>query len=79
MIFLCVSIRLQVKGGDEMQHKLLVWRKNSKLTQQEVADVLEIGLSTYRAKETGEREFTCSEMFKISRYAEKTIEELFVG
>lgn len=62
-----------------MQHKLLVWRKQEGLTQKEMAELLGVVFATYQAKESGKTEFTCSEMFKISRYAEKTIEELFVG
>lgn len=62
-----------------MQSILLMLRKEQKkATQQEVANYLGISVATYRAKELGRREFTQDEMFALSKYFERPIDQIFL-
>lgn len=61
-----------------MQEKLLLLRKETNTTQQELADLLHISVKTYGYKETGKSEFSMNEMFALSKYFKKTVEEIFL-
>lgn len=61
-----------------MQVKLIILRKECDVTQQELADYLNITLKTYCNKEQGISKFTCDEMFALSRYFGKVLEDIFL-
>lgn len=53
-------------------------KQEKKVTQKEIADYLGISTSSYRDKEKGRREFTQDEMFALSKYFKKPIDEIFL-
>ena len=67
------------KEANIMQSILLILRKEEKkATQQDVANYLGISVKTYRAKEHGKREFTQDEMFALSKYFGRPIDQIFL-
>ena len=54
------------RGGYEVQIKLYDARKQAKLSQQDVADVLGISRNSYGQKERGNVPFNLEEMFALS-------------
>ncbi|MGH0487436.1 helix-turn-helix transcriptional regulator [Bacillus mycoides] len=61
-----------------MQILLYKLRKQSNLTQVAMGSMLNIAPKTYGAKERGEFEFTQDEMFEISNYFGKKIDDIFL-
>lgn len=61
-----------------MQSKLIILRKERDIKQQELADLLNINVKTYNFKETGKSQFTMNEMFKISDFFGKSVDEIFL-
>ena len=61
-----------------MQEKLLILRKQNNITQDEIARMLGISVKQYNYKENGKSKFNCDEMFKISNYFNKKIDEIFL-
>lgn len=61
-----------------MQEKLILLRKTSGVTQDTLAKLLDINPKTYSAKELGKTEFSMNEMFKIAKYFDKQIEDIFL-
>ena len=61
-----------------MQWNLIRLRKEAGLTQKQMAEMLDINVSTYNKKETGQSNFLSSEMFIISNQFQKSIEEIFL-
>ncbi len=61
-----------------MQILLYELRKKSKLTQKEMADELGISRQNYGKKERSELPFDQDEMFRISEYFNKDIDEIFL-
>lgn len=61
-----------------MQEKLVKLRKVYNVTQQELADYLGITLKTYRNKEQGKSQFTSDEMFSLSKFFKKSLEDIFL-
>lgn len=59
------------------QAKLEILRKSKGLTQKDLADVLGFTRRTYINKIKGSTEFTATEMFKLSRYFNMNIEDIF--
>lgn len=57
--------------------KLKVLRLLNDINQDEMAELLNITLSTYSKKETGKASFTLEEAKKIADYFKTTIDELF--
>ena len=52
-------------------------RVEQNLTQEELAKLIKMPISTYRRKENGESSITLDEAFKISKILGKNIEEIF--
>lgn len=61
-----------------MQGKLLVLRKEKKVSQKNMAKLINVSLATYARKERGEYPFDADEMFKIARFFNKKIEDIFL-
>lgn len=60
-----------------MNKKLKAARIENGLTQVQLAKLIEMPISTYRRKETGQNEFTVNEAFKISKVLNKGLEDIF--
>ena len=58
-------------------NQLKMYRAKLNLSQKQLADTLGIGVSTYRNKECGHREFTVSEAKKIMLVFNQKFEEIF--
>lgn len=61
-----------------MQWNLIRFRKESDLTQKQIADMMGINLTTYIKKENGESQFKANEMFFLRNLFGKRIEEIFL-
>lgn len=62
-----------------MQSRLYDLRKHiKKMTQQEMANYLNISVKAYRDKENGKNQFTQDEMFAISRLFDLDIDTIFL-
>lgn len=60
-----------------MNRKLKAARVENGLTQIQLAKMIDMPISTYRRKETGESEFTINEAIKIATILDKSVEEIF--
>lgn len=65
------------KGGEKMNRKLKAARVERGLTQIELANLIEMPISTYRKKEQGQTEFTVTEAIKIAEVLNKKPESIF--
>lgn len=61
-----------------MQSKLIITRKENNLYQKDVAKVLNLTPESYSMKERGRIQFKANEMFVLSEFFNKKIEELFL-
>ena len=61
-----------------MQEKLIKLRKVYNVRQKDLADYLNISERTYCNKEKGISQFTSDEMFALSKYFKKSLEEIFL-
>lgn len=61
-----------------MQDKLILLRKKNGITQEMLADLLGITQKTYSYKELGKTQFTMNEMFKIAKYLNLSVDEIFL-
>lgn len=61
------------------QHKLIGLRKDNKITQEKLAELLEIDVSTYRNKELGKSSFSLDEAIILSNYFKEPIEQIFLN
>ena len=62
-----------------MQIKLYQVRKQAKLSQQEVADILGISRNSYGQKERGDVLFNLEEMFALSELLNVSLDDLFIS
>lgn len=60
------------------QWTLIKLRKDINLSQEQFAEKISISISSYRNKETGNVEFKPSEMFRIAKFFNKNIEDIFL-
>ena len=67
------------RGGYEVQIKLYDARKQSKLSQQDVADILGISRNSYGQKERGDVLFNLEEMFALSELLNVSLDDLFIS
>lgn len=56
---------------------LLIKRREAEMTQQEVAEIIQISKQSYYLKETGKREFKQNEMIRLSKLFDAKLDELF--
>lgn len=61
-----------------MQEKLIKLRKVYNVRQKDLAEYLNITKRTYCNKEKGISQFTSDEMFALSKYFKKALEEIFL-
>lgn len=61
-----------------MDNKLEEIRKEKKITQEELASVLEVSRQTISSLEKGRYNPSITLAFKIARYFEMSIEEIFI-
>ena len=62
-----------------MQIKLYQVRKQAKLSQQEVADILGISRNSYGQKERGDVLFNLEEAFALSELLNASLDDLFIS
>lgn len=58
-------------------NKLKYYRDKKKISQQQAAEHLSISRNSYQLKETGQREFTQTEIEGLKDLFDKTYDELF--
>lgn len=61
-----------------VQSNLIGLRKENKISQKKLAKELNINVASYINKELGKSEFKLSEMYKISDYFGKSMEDIFL-
>lgn len=61
-----------------MQWNLLRLRKELKKSQKQMADLLKISENAYGMKERGQQPFTADEMFHLSKYFGKPLDQIFL-
>lgn len=61
-----------------MQSKLIILRKEKKVTQEELAELLGISVKQYGYKENGKSLFNGDEMFKIAKYFDMDMNDIFL-
>ena len=59
-------------------NKLRGLRVENGLTQEELAEIIGLSLSTYQRIESGERKITLSEAYQISQLFGKKIDDIFL-
>ncbi|MES1053605.1 helix-turn-helix transcriptional regulator [Bacillus thuringiensis] len=60
-----------------MHKNLFIARKERRMTQEKVANLIHISTRTYFAKEHGKSDFTLKEAQKLANYFKTTVDELF--
>ena len=60
-----------------MYKNLFIARKEQRMTQEAIANLIHISPRTYFAKEHGKRDFTIKEAQKLAKYFKTTVDELF--
>lgn len=60
------------------QWELIRLRNERGLTQKIMAEILKIDVSTYVYKENGKKPFNANEMFTLSKFFNKRIEDIFL-
>jgi len=61
-----------------VQWNLIITRKENHLKQEDLAELLNISTDAYGLKERGQVQFKADEMFMLSEYFGKSIEQLFL-
>lgn len=61
-----------------MQWNLIRLRKENNIYQDHIAELLGISTNSYGAKERGKQQFTSDEMFKLSDFFGKSIDQIFL-
>lgn len=61
-----------------MQKKLLLLRKDNKITQTQLANILGITVKQFGAKESGKAKFNGDEMFKIADFFNMKVDDIFL-
>lgn len=61
-----------------MQWKLMLLRKENRITQRKMAELLEVDVTTYQNKESGKTKFNVDEMFVISKLFNLPMEQIFL-
>ncbi len=64
-------------GGSYMHLNLFVARKEKRMSQREIAELIGTHPQTYHMKETGKRDFLLDEALTIASFFGQKVEELF--
>ena len=79
MLYLCkVNFPFQKKRGDYLKNRLEEIRKSHNIKQEELATVLEVSRQTIGSLENGRYNPSIVLAFKIARYFQMSIEEIFI-
>lgn len=70
--------RLSIKEGDSLKNRLEEIRKRCGLKQEELADALEVSRQTIGSLENGRYNPSILLAFKIARYFDLKIEDIFI-
>jgi putative transcriptional regulator len=65
-------------GGGSLKNRLAELRQRKFLTQEELADILEVSRQTISSIENGKYNPSIELAFKIARFFEVSIEEIFI-
>ena len=60
-----------------MYHNLFILRRENRLTQTDMANVLGIHRHSYHMKESGKSDFTLSEAIKLAKHFNSSLDEMF--
>ena len=71
------GLRQWIKGGNDMQLKLIEVRKEKKITLKDMAELLGISVAAYKDREYDRIDFKLYEVFLISHYFHWNIGDLF--
>ena len=77
----CYIIKMESKlsvGGEEMKNRLEELRKSRGIKQEELAAILEVSRQTIGSLENGRYNPSILLAFKIARYFEMSIEDIFI-
>ena len=69
---------LSVKRGDNLKNRLEEFRKTRGIKQEELAEFLEVSRQTIGSLENGRYNPSIILAFKIAKYFNKSIEEIFI-
>ncbi len=61
-----------------MQSKLIILRKQRKISQETIANLLGISMKQYSYKENGKAKFDGDEMFQIADYFNLRVDDIFL-
>lgn len=61
-----------------MQSRLIILRKNRRITQEMLANLLGISVKQYSFKENGKAKFDGDEMFKIADFLGLKVDDIFL-
>lgn len=68
----------QKEGDQKVQEKLIILMEKNNVTIRQLANLLEITEKQLSYKLKGKSDFKCSEMFKISEYFDKNLNDIFL-
>ena len=77
----CYIIKMESElsvGGEEMKNRLEELRKSRGINQEELAAILEVSRQTIGSLENGRYNPSILLAFKIARYFEMSIEDIFI-
>lgn len=69
---------LSIKGDPSLENKLEILRKQKGIKQEELAEALEVSRQTIGSLENGRYNPSIILAFKLARYFNTTIEEIFI-
>lgn len=74
----CEAYKGGMKGSDRLQTKIQEYRKERKITQNELADAVNVTRQTIISLENGKYKASLVLAHKIAQFFEVSIEELFI-
>lgn len=66
------------RRGIQLQWNLIRFRKEHKLSQRDISEILGISIESYEKKEQGKLPFTSEEMFSIQHIFGRNMDEIFL-
>lgn len=68
---------MKILSEIKLSNKLKAYRQLKGKKQQDIADLINVGLNTYNFKENGKSQFTLDEAKTLADYFGTTVDELF--